>query len=188
MYIRYFFSYILFILIVVLLLFSCDNGTSPEDEKPPVKNTDAYEQNAKLARSVNLGNALEAPNEGDWGVVLEAKYFTLIKEAGFTAEQIGVYLLVGLPDQSKFEIEDDIALVLNSGAHPKLAEYSPIPGTQMWNHAVSVSRYPIAEEPLFHNCTLLPAANPEVDSAFLRVTRKRIRESLEKQQGTVFPA
>jgi len=101
-----------------------------------------------------------------------------LKETGFSTEQIGVYLLVGLPGQSRAQIEDDIDLVLKSGAYPKLAEYSPIPGTHMWDHAVRVSRYPIAEEPLFHNCSLLPAAEDEVDSAYLQVTRKRIRESL----------
>ncbi len=104
-----------------------------------------------------------------------------LRETGFTTEQIGVYLLVGLPGQSRAQIEDDIALVLNSGAHPKLAEYSPIPRTQMWGDAVSVSRYPIAEEPLFHNCTLMAVAEPGVDSAFLQISRKRIRESLQKE-------
>ncbi len=101
-----------------------------------------------------------------------------LRETGFSTEQIGVYLLVGIPGQSRAHIEDDVALVLRAGAYPKLAEYSPIPGTQMWNQAVSVSRYPIAREPLFQNCTLLPAARDDVDAAFLQVTRKRIREAL----------
>jgi endoglucanase len=39
---------------------------------------------------VNLGNALEAPNEGEWGVTLQAEYFPLIKDAGFTAVRIPV--------------------------------------------------------------------------------------------------
>ncbi|MDQ7785391.1 MAG: B12-binding domain-containing radical SAM protein [Desulfomonilaceae bacterium] len=104
-----------------------------------------------------------------------------LRESGFTTERIGVYLLVGVPGQSKAQIEDDIALVLKSGAHPKLAEYSPIPGTLMWEHAVRTTRYPIADEPLFHNCTLLPAAEPGVDSAFLRDARKMIRESLSSR-------
>jgi len=36
-----------------------------------------------LYRGVNLGNALDAPHEGDWGVVLKEEYFELIKNAGF---------------------------------------------------------------------------------------------------------
>jgi len=43
-----------------------------------------------LSRGVNLGNALEAPNEGDWGVVLEEKYFQLIKDAGFDFVRIPI--------------------------------------------------------------------------------------------------
>ena len=37
----------------------------------------------ELRRGVNLGNALEAPNEGDWGVVLSASDFVAVKQAGF---------------------------------------------------------------------------------------------------------
>ena len=40
---------------------------------------DPYEQNKLLGRSVNLGNALEAPNEGEWGVTLKQEYSQLIK-------------------------------------------------------------------------------------------------------------
>jgi hypothetical protein len=48
----------------------------------------------------------------------------------------------------------------------------------MWPEAVKASRYPIELEPLYHNCTLLPAAEPEVDRAFLQETRRRIRDGL----------
>jgi radical SAM superfamily enzyme YgiQ (UPF0313 family) len=99
-----------------------------------------------------------------------------LKDAGFSRRQIGAYLLVGLPGQSRALIEDDIERVLLAGALPKLAEYSPIPGTEMWSKAVKASRYPIDKEPLFQNCTLLAAAEPNVDSAFLQTARKRISE------------
>lgn len=36
-----------------------------------------------LQRGVNLGNMLEAPNEGDWGLTVQEEYFDLIREAGF---------------------------------------------------------------------------------------------------------
>jgi len=36
-----------------------------------------------LVRGVNMGNMLEAPNEGDWGSYVQEEYFDLIKEAGF---------------------------------------------------------------------------------------------------------
>jgi len=102
-----------------------------------------------------------------------------LKEAGFSRDQIGVYLLVGLPGQSRDRIEDDVDRVLAAGAMPKLAEYSPIPGTAMWTEALGSSRYPIDREPLFQNCTLLAAAEPEVNWAFLRETRERVRAYLD---------
>ncbi len=36
-----------------------------------------------LRRGINLGNALDAPNEGDWGVTLAESDFAAMREAGF---------------------------------------------------------------------------------------------------------
>ena len=36
-----------------------------------------------LARGVNMGNMLDAPNEGDWGSYVQEEYFDLIRQAGF---------------------------------------------------------------------------------------------------------
>lgn len=108
----------------------------------------------------------------DFGIFFQA--VQRLREAGFERRQIGAYLLVGLPGQSRTQIADDVDAVLSAGAFPKLAEYSPIPGTSTWLDAVKSSRYPIADEPLFHNCTLLPAATPEVDGEFIQSMRRKI--------------
>jgi endoglucanase len=39
---------------------------------------------------MNLGNALEAPGEGQWGVILKEEYFRLIKDAGFDTVRIPI--------------------------------------------------------------------------------------------------
>lgn len=44
---------------------------------------DPFVQNQQLGRGINLGNALEAPYEGAWGVILYADYFSAIADAGF---------------------------------------------------------------------------------------------------------
>ena len=44
----------------------------------------------RLRRSINLGNALEAPSEGAWGVTIKEEYFDLAKKAGFTGVRIPV--------------------------------------------------------------------------------------------------
>src|SRR5438094_3837977 len=51
---------------------------------------DAFYFNRLLGRGINLGNALEAPKEGDWGVTLKAEYFKAIKEAGFQTVRLPV--------------------------------------------------------------------------------------------------
>lgn len=54
------------------------------------KGLDAFEQNRRLGRGVNLGNALEAPKEGEWGVTLQEEYFSLIQAAGFDSVRIPI--------------------------------------------------------------------------------------------------
>ncbi|MBN1373288.1 MAG: glycoside hydrolase family 5 protein [Anaerolineaceae bacterium] len=49
-----------------------------------------FEQARKIGRGVNLGNALEAPNEGEWGVVLEERFFDLIRDAGFNSVRVPI--------------------------------------------------------------------------------------------------
>jgi endoglucanase len=43
-----------------------------------------------LGRGINLGNALDAPKEGEWGVTLQAEYFAKIKAAGFASVRLPV--------------------------------------------------------------------------------------------------
>ena len=40
----------------------------------------AFQYNKLMGRGINLGNALEAPREGDWGITLEADFFAKIKQ------------------------------------------------------------------------------------------------------------
>lgn len=46
--------------------------------------------NRRIGRGVNFGNALEAPDEGEWGVVLREEYFQLVKDAGFDSIRLPV--------------------------------------------------------------------------------------------------
>lgn len=76
--------------------------------------------------------------------------------AGFTREQAGVYILAGLPGQEARQVAASIRFVHETGLRPFVSEYSPIPGTAMWEKAVAASPFPIRDEPLFHNNSLLP--------------------------------
>jgi radical SAM superfamily enzyme YgiQ (UPF0313 family) len=86
---------------------------------------------------------------------LEAALAHLI-EAGFTPAQIGVYLLIGLPDQAEAEVAASILRVKELGATPILAQYSPIPGTALWPQALACSRFDLTADPLFQNNSLFP--------------------------------
>jgi endoglucanase len=46
--------------------------------------------NKALGRGINLGNALEGPTEGAWGVTLKADFFKQIKDAGFDSVRVPV--------------------------------------------------------------------------------------------------
>jgi radical SAM superfamily enzyme YgiQ (UPF0313 family) len=79
-----------------------------------------------------------------------------LREAGFASNAIGVYLLIGLPDQEEAEVTASIRRLQELGATPVLAQYSPIPGTALWPRAVAASRYDLTADPLFHNNSLFP--------------------------------
>lgn len=79
-----------------------------------------------------------------------------LRDAGFTREQLGAYLLVGLPGQPLSSIEKSAALVQQCGIHPVWAYYSPIPGTQLWENAIRSSRYPLESDPIFTNNAIFP--------------------------------
>ena len=76
-----------------------------------------------------------------------------LRAAGFTAREVGAYLLFGLPGLDPAELETDIRYVHRLGIKIQLASFSPIPGTPDFERARE--RDPeIASEPLRHNKTL----------------------------------
>ncbi|HTY26265.1 MAG TPA: radical SAM protein, partial [Desulfomonilaceae bacterium] len=101
----------------------------------------------------------------DWGGKVKTEMFILTVDrlfaAGFSSDQVGVYLLCGLPGQSPKEVAEAIHVVKETGAHPYIAEYSPIPGTQMWPDAIELSQFDIAAEPLYHNNTFFACRRPD---------------------------
>jgi radical SAM superfamily enzyme YgiQ (UPF0313 family) len=81
--------------------------------------------------------------------------------AGFDPGGIGVYILFGLPGQDLDEVRGTIQAVRSVGCRPYLAEYSPLPGTPLWEEAVRVSPFDLAAEPLYQNNSFFPCRGPE---------------------------
>lgn len=79
-----------------------------------------------------------------------------LKRAGYASGEIGVYLLAGLPGQRAEEVKDSIEFVREAGGRPILVEYSPIPGTPLFEQAKQACSFDIENEPLFHNNSILP--------------------------------
>lgn len=82
-----------------------------------------------------------------------------LKDAGFKKNQIGAYLLAGLPDQTISSIENSVKTVLQSGIMPILAYYTPIPHTTLWKKAVTSSCYDLEADPIFTNNAIFPCRN-----------------------------
>ena len=79
-----------------------------------------------------------------------------LKKAGFKEEDIGVYIMVGMPGQHVAEAEESIAYAREAGTRPMIVEYSPVPGTSLFNEAKKFSQFDLENEPLFHNNSTLP--------------------------------
>ncbi|UQZ90069.1 B12-binding domain-containing radical SAM protein [Deltaproteobacteria bacterium Smac51] len=73
--------------------------------------------------------------------------------AGYQPEDVETYILAGLPGQNIDDIERSIDFVKSLGGRPKLCEFSPIPGTRLYNEALKSDPL-LATEPLWHNNTV----------------------------------
>ncbi|NVK57042.1 MAG: glycoside hydrolase family 5 protein [Alteromonadaceae bacterium] len=92
-----------------IALFACaDTSTSAKVISGAGISTpiDPFEQNAKLGRGINLGNALEAPNEGDWGVTLKSDYFKWLKSKGFDSVRIPVRWSAHTTESAPYTIDE----------------------------------------------------------------------------------
>ncbi|MFW6286730.1 MAG: B12-binding domain-containing radical SAM protein [Candidatus Sumerlaeota bacterium] len=77
-----------------------------------------------------------------------------LREAGYEQCQVGAYVLAGTPGQTVDEVREAIDFVHDCGAHVRLCEYSPIPGTHDWNAAMKASGGALEREPLWQNNNL----------------------------------
>jgi radical SAM superfamily enzyme YgiQ (UPF0313 family) len=100
-----------------------------------------------------------------------------LRRAGYSGEEIGVYLMVGLPGQRVGEVEEGVAFVKEAGATPMLVEYSPIPCTPLFEKAKKMSQFDLENEPLFHNNSILPCQW----DGFTMADYRRLKEGLRRK-------
>jgi len=80
---------IVLVAMVLTVTSGCDSVMTGAPNTASAK-IDPFKMNQLLGRGVNLGNALDAPEEGAWGFTLEEKYFQAAKDAGFDSVRIPV--------------------------------------------------------------------------------------------------
>jgi len=75
--------------------------------------------------------------------------------AGFKRKNLETYIMVGLPGQDIEEVTETLRFVHKAGAVIKIAEFSPIPGTEEFKKAVKEAPL-LSKEPLLQNNSVFP--------------------------------
>ena len=76
-----------------------------------------------------------------------------LEAAGYEKGSVSVYLIAGLPGQAAAGVAESIRFVQSLGAVPRVAYFSPIPGTEEWASLVRAGVMDDAADPLLHNKT-----------------------------------
>jgi hypothetical protein len=97
---------------------------------------------------------LEHDNKYSAGSFFES--IRMLTEAGFSRNEVIVYILAGLPGQRAAEVEDTIQFAAGAGLTLSVSEFSTVPGSRLWKKCVETCRFPIDEEPLYHNNSFFP--------------------------------
>jgi hypothetical protein len=82
-----------------------------------------------------------------------------LRMAGFMENEIGVYVMAGLPDQTPSQVMEEIDFLLSLGVKPKPVWLSPLPGTRLFEYYAHL--FPqITNDPLWHNDTFFVTQFP----------------------------
>jgi radical SAM superfamily enzyme YgiQ (UPF0313 family) len=79
-----------------------------------------------------------------------------LTKVGYTSSEVNVYLMVGLPGQEVEGIRESIRRVQRLGARPRLAYFSPVPGTATWDYLLTKGIIHRDADPLLHNKLAFP--------------------------------
>lgn len=101
-----------------------------------------------------------------------------LKRAGYSRDELGVYIMAGLPGQRVGEVEESIAFVRETGANPILVEYSPIPHTPLFEKAKRFSQFDLENEPLFQNNSIFPCQW----DGFTLTDLRRVKEGIRREE------
>ena len=84
------------------------------------------------------------------------KAIVCLEKAGYKRTDINVYLIAGLPNQNIAGIRESILHVRHLGANVRMAYFSPIPGTPVWQNLVDKGHLKKDADPLLYNKLTFP--------------------------------
>ena len=84
---------------------------------------------------------------------------SLLREAGYSRSDVGAYVMLGLPGQTAWDVEESLSFAHRAGAAPHLSYFSPIPGTAIWEEALKTTFLAMEDEPLLQNNTVFILKN-----------------------------
>jgi endoglucanase len=112
----------IFSLSVIITLASVCNASDESNTAKP----DPFKMNKLLGRGINLGNALDAPSEGEWGVILKEGYFDIIKQAGFDSVRLPVRWSAHAMEKSPYTIDPNFMKRVDWAVNCALSRNLPI--------------------------------------------------------------
>jgi hypothetical protein len=106
---------------------------------------------------------------------------TMALQCGFSGNQIGVYVMGGLPNQTPDDLIDEMDFIHSLGVTVKPVFVSPVPGTQLFKYYSE--QFPqIKTDPLWHNDTFFITNLEFWDEISLESIRQKAR-TLNSQIG-----
>ncbi len=99
-----------------------------------------------------------------------------LKAAGFTKENIGVYLMYGLPGQELAEVIEGINFLKGLDVRINLTEFSPIPGTKCWNDLIDRGIIDENIDPLLTNNSVFSSLYEGYDWKELDVLKNSVKK------------
>ncbi len=135
---------------------------------------------------LSLETASEKRTKDFSGKVSHEEFRRAVKslyKAGYTANELGTYILIGLPGQTLEEVHDTIKFVLDNGVKVRPALFSPVPHTVEFERAVKSGMIQRDDDPVLQNNTLRTVDFWEGGQEGYREFNKMVMEGNEKLSG-----
>lgn len=97
-----------------------------------------------------------------------------LREAGFTPNEVGTYIIVGMPGQPLSLVEEACEIVWKCGSEVKLTQYSPLPHTEMFAHKDGSFHFDPRQDPLLQNNSIMPWRSSSIPPQAYQALRQKV--------------